>query len=69
MPAITCLPGQTILDVLVACQAVTTRNAGRRLIDQNGVHFEGQLVHDSGMLINSPGVLQAGMRKFYRITV
>ncbi len=69
MPAFNCLPGQTILDVLIACEAVATRNAGRRLIEQKGVHFEGQLVHDSGMVINSPGVLQAGKRKFYRITV
>ena len=47
--AFACLPGQTVLDVLVACEAVVTRNAGRRLIEQKGVHFEGQLVEDSGM--------------------
>ncbi len=69
MPSFACLPEQTILDVLVACEAVATRNEGRRLIEQNGVHFSGQLVKDCGMLFNAPGVLQAGKRKFYRIAV
>ena len=69
IPTFTCLPGQTVLDVLVACGAVATRNGGRRLIEQNGVRYEGLVVTESGMEFQKPGILQAGKRKFYRILV
>ncbi len=69
IPTYTCLPGQTVLDVLVACGAVATRNDGRRLIEQNGVRYEGLVVTESGMIFEKSGVLQVGKRKFFRILV
>ncbi len=67
VPGYTCLPGQTVLDILIACGAVASRNEGRRLIEQNGVRFDGRHVTDSGQVVTHPGVLQAGKRKFYRL--
>ena len=67
LPVFTCLPEQTVLDILVACGAVASRNEGRRLIDQNGVRFEGQQITESGQVLPLPGILQVGKRKFYKL--
>lgn len=60
-------PDQNVIDILFYSKMVATRNEGKRLIAQNGVKFEGILVQDLNMVINHPGVLQAGKRRFLRI--
>jgi tyrosyl-tRNA synthetase len=60
-------PNQNIVDILFYSKLVATRNEGRRLIAQNGVKFDGIIVKDGNMIINQPGVLQAGKRRFLMI--
>jgi tyrosyl-tRNA synthetase len=39
--------GQTILDVLVAVKMVKGRSDGKRLVDQNGVRLDGEIINDA----------------------
>ncbi len=58
--------GQTVLDVLVAAGMVKSRSEGRRMVQQNGVRLDGEIVKDINTLC-SPGVLQVGKRRFVRL--
>jgi tyrosyl-tRNA synthetase len=67
MPEYTLAPGQSVLDVLQASGLVKSRSEGRRLIAQNGVRLDGELLHDPNQAFPHPGVLQAGKRRFTRV--
>jgi tyrosyl-tRNA synthetase len=67
MPEYRLRPGQTVLDVLEACQLVASRSEGRRLIDQKGVRLEGEVLSDPNQVFPGTGVLQAGKRRFVRV--
>lgn len=56
-----------LLDVLVSSELVSSRNEGRRLITQNGVRFDDKVVNEASMIIEKPGILRVGKRKFLRI--
>ncbi len=58
--------GQTILDVLVDAQMVKSRSEGRRMIRQNGVRLDGEIITDANVPC-TPGVLRAGKRRFVRV--
>lgn len=58
--------GQSILDVMVNANLVASRSDGRRLIEQNGVKFDGIVVTKADALFEKTGVLQVGKRKFIR---
>ncbi len=58
--------GQTILDVLVDAQMVKSRSEGRRMIRQNGVRLDGEIITDANAPC-TPGVLRAGKRRFVRV--
>jgi tyrosyl-tRNA synthetase len=60
-------PSNTITDVLIAAGLAKSRSEARRLIDQKGVKFEGQVVEDAGLLLTGSGVLQVGKRHFLKI--
>ncbi|TAK14221.1 MAG: tyrosine--tRNA ligase [Anaerolineae bacterium] len=60
--------GQTVLDVLVAGGLAASRGEGRRLLQQNGVRLEGETLTDPNQVFPGPGVLQAGKRKYLRVT-
>ncbi|MBW8012238.1 MAG: tyrosine--tRNA ligase [Chloroflexi bacterium] len=59
--------GQTILDVLVAGNLVTSKSEGRRLIKQNGIRLDGETLTDANQIFPHNGVLQAGKRRFLRV--
>jgi tyrosyl-tRNA synthetase len=60
-------PGQSVLDVLEASELVSSRSEGRRLINQNGVRLDGEVLSNPNQAFPHPGVLQAGKRRFRRI--
>ncbi len=59
----------TLEDVLVNLHLVNTNSEGRRLIEQNAVKVDGQVINNRKELITlKPGlVIQAGKRKFVKI--
>lgn len=67
MPVYSLLPGQTVLDVLVANGMVASKSQGRRLIDQKGVRLDGEVLVDPTQPFPHPGILQAGKRNYVRV--
>ena len=57
---------QTLLDVLEAAGLIESRGQGRRLLKQNGIKMDGNVVTDPFM-VPCNGVLQVGKRKFVRL--
>ena len=58
---------QSVLDVLVENQLVSSKSEGRRLITQNGIRLDGETLSDPNQIFPHPGVLQVGKRRFLRI--
>lgn len=56
-----------VLDVLVDSGLVNSRSEGRRLVEQNGVRLDGQLLTEVRAPFPHPGVLQVGKRHFVRV--
>lgn len=67
MPEFSPQPGQTVLDVLVAGNLVSSKSEGRRLLEQNGVRLDGKTLNDPNELFPHPGVLQVGKRRYLRV--
>ncbi|MBI3115605.1 MAG: tyrosine--tRNA ligase [Candidatus Kerfeldbacteria bacterium] len=63
--------GHNLLDLLVSQNLVTSRSAGRRLMEQGGVRLDQEPVTDWGARVDlkDESVLQIGPRRFYRIRV
>jgi tyrosyl-tRNA synthetase len=59
--------GQTVLDVLVAGKLVSSKSEGRRLLEQNGVRLDGEVLTDPNQPFPKPGVLQVGKRKYLKV--
>lgn len=58
---------QTIIDVLLTSDLVKSKSDARRLIEQKGVRFEGNVVTEPNFEISTPGTLQVGKRHFLKI--
>ena len=58
---------ESVLDVLVANQLVSSNSEGKRIVKQKGVRLDGQTLHDALAAFPGPGVLQVGKRKFLRV--
>jgi tyrosyl-tRNA synthetase len=67
MPEYPLEPGQTVLDVLIGGQLVSSGSGGRRMLDQKGVRLDGEVLTDPNAIFPHPGVLQVGKRRFLRI--
>jgi len=67
IPEWTLQPGQTVVDVLLSGNLVSTRGEGKRLIEQNGVRLDGVTLTDPNQVFPHVGVLQAGKRRFLRV--
>ncbi len=67
MPEYALKAGQTVLDVLVDASLVTSKNEGRRMIDQKGVRLNGAVLEKFDAPFPGPGVLQVGKRRFVRV--
>ena len=68
MPEYPLQTGQSVLDVLVSGGLVGSKNDGRRMLQQNAVKLDGNLLTDSVQAFPGAGVLQVGKRKFLRVT-
>jgi tyrosyl-tRNA synthetase len=69
MPEFILRGGESILDIMVASEAASSRSEARRLIEQRGVRIDGEVVEDEGMslVLESPAVLRVGKRRFIRL--
>jgi tyrosyl-tRNA synthetase len=67
MPEYHLQENQTVLDILMDAELVKSRSEGRRLIQQNGIRLDGEVLNDPNLLANDPGVLQVGKRHFLRL--
>jgi tyrosyl-tRNA synthetase len=56
-----------LVDLLVAAEFVKSKSEARRLIEQNGVKFEGMNLSDPAKLMDGEGVLQVGKRHFLKL--
>jgi tyrosyl-tRNA synthetase len=61
------LPGQTVLDVLIAAKLVSSKSEARRMVAQNGVRLDGDTLTNANQPFPHAGVLQVGKRKFLRV--
>jgi len=69
MPEFKLSAGITLLDVLFESKLVTSKSEGRRLIEQNGVRLDGEILKDpkAEMGFDAPKVLRVGKRRFMRL--
>ncbi len=56
-----------LVDLMVSAGLASSRSDARRLIQQSGVKLDGQTITEVSALVDAPGVLQVGKRKFVRI--
>lgn len=61
-------PGDTVLDVLINANLVESKSKARNLVDQRGVRLDGETLDRADALFPHAGVLQAGRRRFLRVT-
>lgn len=66
MPEYSLKEGDNLIDILVSQGMVQSRGDARRLVDQNGVKFNGETIEDINFELKA-GVLQVGKRKFLRL--
>ncbi len=61
--------GMSVLDVLVKSQLVKSKSEARRLIKQNGVRLEDEILSDdqAQIALDAPRVLRVGKRRFVRL--
>jgi len=67
MPSFKLQPEQTVLDVILAAKLVASKSEARRLIDQQGVRLDGDVISRGDVVFPHTGVLQVGKRKFLRV--
>jgi tyrosyl-tRNA synthetase len=67
MPEFALQPGQTVIEVLAATGLVASNSDGRRMIEQNGVKLDGELLNKFDAPFPHAGVLQVGKRRFVRV--
>ncbi|MBN1536037.1 MAG: tyrosine--tRNA ligase [Anaerolineales bacterium] len=67
MEEFTLQAGQTVLEVMLAGNLVTSKSEGRRLLMQNGVRLDGEVLTDANQSFPHPGVLQVGKRRFLKV--
>jgi len=58
----------TVLDVLLDGNLVSSKSEGKRMIAQNGVRLDGELLTDANLTFPHAGILQVGKRRFLRVT-
>ena len=59
----------SIIDLLISAELAKSKSDARRLIEQKGVKFEGNVIEDPATLIDKSGVLQVGKRHFLKVQI
>jgi tyrosyl-tRNA synthetase len=70
MPEYSYDAGSTVIDVMVASDLVESKSQARRLVDQNGVRVNDELIDDPYFKLDfdQPVVLQVGKRRFVQLS-
>jgi tyrosyl-tRNA synthetase len=58
-----------IVDILVGCGLIKSRNQARRLIQQGGVYLDAERIKEEGALISRAGILKVGKRHFLKLEI
>lgn len=69
MPVYQLEAGDTVLDVMQKAGLISSRGEGRRLVEQNGVKLDGEVLTDPNAELATAGVLQVGKRKFLELKI
>lgn len=67
IPSLKLTHTDSVLEIMLTAGLAKSKNEARRLIDQNGVRFEGDVIQDPGFVPVKDGVLQVGKRHFLKI--
>lgn len=67
MPEFQSMPGQSVMEILLAAKLAASKSEARRLFEQKGVRLDGETVKNGAEPLPHPGVLQVGKRKFLRV--
>ncbi len=67
-PAYKISSAKTILEILLESGLISSRNDGRRLIQQGGVSLNGVTIEKEGTVIDNSGILKVGKRRFLKLT-
>ena len=67
MPEYQLTCGDNLVDIMVSQKMASSRGEARRLIDQQGVKLDGEVVGDMNVELKAGQVLQVGKRRFLRI--
>ena len=67
METFTLESGLTVLEVMVEGGLVTSKSEGRRLISQNAVRLDGDILTEANQTFPHPGVLRVGKRRFLEV--
>jgi tyrosyl-tRNA synthetase len=59
--------GKTILEILLENGLVSSKNEGRRLIQQSGVSINGLTIEKEGAVVDKTGILKVGKRRFLKL--
>jgi len=59
--------GQTVLEVLIEGKLVSSKNEGRRLLEQDGVHLDEQILKNPNQVFPHSGVLRVGKRRYIKV--
>ena len=58
---------ESVLDVMVNSGLVSSKNEARRLLQQGAVSFNSKKIEEEKYLLNSPGILKIGKKKFLQV--
>ncbi len=67
MPEYPIQESQSLLDVIVSAELVSSKSEGRRMIAQHAVRLDGVELSDPLQVVSQPGVLQVGKRRYLRL--
>lgn len=67
IPSFKSSPDNTIVDILISNGLAQSKSEARRLIEQKGVRFEGDVIEDPSSVLSGEGVLQVGKRHFIKV--
>ncbi|RIK30640.1 MAG: tyrosine--tRNA ligase [Anaerolineae bacterium] len=67
MPEFQSMPGQSVMEILLAAKLAASKSEARRLFEQKGVRLDGETIKNGAEPLPHPGVLQVGKRKFLRV--
>jgi tyrosyl-tRNA synthetase len=68
LPAYKLSAAKTILAILLESGLVSSKNEGRRLIQQGGVSLDNVTIEKESALIEKAGILKVGKRRFLKLT-